>query len=186
MSAGRSSGWAQASTRQYATHAFLWEKGERLRDLGTLGGKQSAVSIIYRGVGEVGWGTYYPAAINNRGQVVGASTLRDRPVARLSLENGKITDLGTLGNDQASAAIAIDEHGQSVGVSTSGATIRSLIGTGKDEEHAFVWAAGKITRLPTLGGSQSFASAINDRGQIVGSSLTKNGQRHAVLWTFQP
>ena len=37
--------------------------------------------------------------------------------------------------------------------------------------------------LGTLGGPQSIARDINDRGQIVGESLTISGARRATLWT---
>ena len=36
--------------------------------------------------------------------------------------------------------------------------------------------------LGTLGGSISQAHVINDRGQVVGHSMTATGQRHAFLW----
>ena len=39
--------------------------------------------------------------------------------------------------------------------------------------------------LDTLGGEFSSASAINDRGQIVGWSRTASGERHRVLWTLR-
>jgi probable HAF family extracellular repeat protein len=117
------------------------------------------------------------------GQIVGTSTLRNGRWHGFLWEQGRMTDLGTLGNDQASAAIAINSKGQIVGVSTSAGTNPQFNDGPKDGEHAFVWQAGTLTRLPTLGGSQSFASAINERGQIAGSSTTKTGQRHAVMWT---
>jgi probable HAF family extracellular repeat protein len=168
----------------YETHAFLWEKGEGLRDLGTLGGKQSMIGSIYRGIGEAAFGTYFPTAINDLGQIVGASTLRNGHLHGFLWQDGTMTDLGTLGNDQASAAIAINGSGQIVGVSTTAATNPQFNDDPKRAEHAFVWQAGKLTRLPTLGGSQSFASAINEGGEIAGSSTTKTGQRHAVIWTL--
>src|SRR6185369_7866059 len=39
-----------------------------------------------------------------------------------------------------------------------------------------------ILDLGTLGGSSSYVSAINDRGQVVGYSETSSGETHAFLW----
>jgi probable HAF family extracellular repeat protein len=50
--------------------------------------------------------------------------------------------------------------------------------------HAFVWQNGKLTDLGTLGGRDSDTTGINDHGQIVGSSTTKKGRAHAVVWTL--
>jgi probable HAF family extracellular repeat protein len=40
-----------------------------------------------------------------------------------------------------------------------------------------------IRDLGTLGGSESFARAINPGGEVVGYSLTENGERHAFLYS---
>jgi uncharacterized membrane protein len=50
-------------------------------------------------------------------------------------------------------------------------------------QHAFVWEKGVMTILDTLGGSYSRAFAINAAGDIVGTSLTSEGEAHATLWT---
>lgn len=36
--------------------------------------------------------------------------------------------------------------------------------------------------LGTLGGTYSFAAAVNDRGQVVGISETASSERHAFFW----
>jgi len=47
-----------------------------------------------------------------------------------------------------------------------------------------VWENGKLRRLGTLGGKESDAVAINDRGKIVGQSPTKGSTwpEHGFLW----
>ena len=43
-----------------------------------------------------------------------------------------------------------------------------------------------MTDLGTLPvGKSSGATGTNDHGQVVGWASTKNGQRHAVLWTLR-
>jgi len=42
-----------------------------------------------------------------------------------------------------------------------------------------------MTDLVGLGGESHEANAINERGQIVGCSQTKDQHDHAVLWTLK-
>jgi probable HAF family extracellular repeat protein len=83
-----------------AYRAVVWQKG-RIRDLGTLGGRSSDA-----------------AAINERGQIVGASATRSGAYHAFIWENGRMTDLGTLARAKGSGAVAINERGQVVGSST--------------------------------------------------------------------
>lgn len=39
-----------------------------------------------------------------------------------------------------------------------------------------------VIELPTLGGAQAAAFGINDNGDVVGWSLTRDGEQHACLW----
>src|SRR5690242_20071357 len=92
----------------------------------------------------------------------------------------RITDLGTLGGKSpASWAIAINERGEVIGESRGrevheGEEISPIRG--------FVWRAGALSQLPPLAGITSYPAAINDRGQIVGSSYKSPDETgHAVL-----
>jgi probable HAF family extracellular repeat protein len=46
----------------------------------------------------------------------------------------------------------------------------------------YVWKAGKLKSLGTLGGSTSSPEAINDKGWIVGSSTVADGSAHAFVY----
>lgn len=124
-----------------------------------------------------GWAT----SINDRGQVVGLSTVpvdaadsHLHPFLWTATEG--IRDLGTLGG-ACVVPTSINNLGHVVGWST-------LSGICPSQAHAFLWTAeGGMRDLGTLGGPSSEANAINDAGQVVGSSETANGERHAFIWT---
>ena len=157
--------------------AVLWQDG-KIRDLGTLpgGGYES-----------------FANAVNSSGQVVGLATntvlddfsLFGTTQARAFVwENGEMRDLGTLGGSD-SIANLINERGQIVGESYLSATPSAYcsqlgypLATG-----AFIWERGGMKNLGSFGGTCTFASDINDRGEVVGiSTLPGDEIQHAFIW----
>ena len=123
-------------------------------DLGTLGGFRS---IAY--------------AINNTGQIVGRSTT-DTAEPAFYYYNGVATNIGALGGNEAQAN-AINASGQIVG-SAYGAT---------GPMQAFLYSAGKMTRLGTLPGDvSSSANSITTSGEIVGTSYSAGAIGRAFIY----
>lgn len=142
--------------------AFLYSDGE-LIDLGDLGGPKS-----------------FPAAINERGDVVGWSIfLSDTESHAFLYRNGEMIDLGTLlglnAEGDESEARDINDRGDIVGISTS----TEIFGP----DHAFLFQDGEMIDLGTLGGSFSSATLINNRGDIAGfSAVEGDAVTHAFLF----
>ena len=127
----------------------IFEDDDGSIDLGTLGGRYT-----------------YLTDINNRGQVVGASDISADFRHAFLYSDGIMTDLGTLSGTNfnidgtvqtVSAAVGINDGGQIVGYSHTNDNDGGPI-------HAFLYNAGVMTDLGTLGGSNSVAIAINNSG----------------------
>jgi len=126
-------------------------------------------------------------AINNRGQVVGSGPVAGGHEHAMLWQNGKVTDLGTLGGP-GSIALAINDRGQVVGNADTNKKDRN----GAWIPHAFLWQNGRMRDLGTLGGAYAAGSSavdVNERGQVVGSSWSNTigygqcgGGQHAFLW----
>jgi probable HAF family extracellular repeat protein len=112
-------------------------------------------------------------ALSDRGDVTGAysPTVVPIDVHCFVYHEGTYTDLGL--TVPCGIHTAINRAGQIVGDTDP---------TGPPADHAFLWDHGVLTDLGTLGGAQSFALDINDRGQIAGEADTAAGERHAFLW----
>ncbi len=95
------------------------------------------------------------------------------------------TELGGLGGGF-SFALELNDPGQVVGFSAlppdPAASPAAGPGGGRPPAHAFLWEAGVVTDLGTLGGASSGAAGINDTGQIAGGAELPDGSEHAVLW----
>jgi probable HAF family extracellular repeat protein len=149
----------QSYTGTYAQHAFLWTQAGGMQDL--------TIDLT-----SIGGAT--ATAINSSNQVVGYYFPNGsrNTLGFLWTQAGGLQNFGSTGT----LAFAINDSGTVVGQSP-------FVNAAK---HAFSWTqTGGITDLGTLGGSASSAQGINNRGWIVGTSLTtsKNGLLHGFLWT---
>jgi probable HAF family extracellular repeat protein len=155
------------------THALVWEDGF-VRDLGTLGGPDSAAEVN-----------------NDRGEVAGWSytSFDANPSTATpnvdpflwSPEDGKMTDLGGFGGTFG-APFWLNNRGQVVGASNL---------AGDQTFHPFLWSRGKLNDLGTLGGYTGVAFMLNDAGEAVGyADVAPNPVgcsglaciHHAFLW----
>lgn len=120
----------------------------------------------------------YPTAINNRNQVVGASSVPGDPSLFHGFlwENGRLTDLGTWPGGFISEARDINDAG-----------VITLVGFNSPVggEFAYRLERGVLTFLPPPPGySSSVAVRLNDRGDAVGYSYAPGnpGPVEATVW----
>jgi probable HAF family extracellular repeat protein len=163
----------------FVNHAFVWKDGVTT-DLGALPGGANS----------------FASSINARGEVAGASQngqidpLTAYPeIIAVRWKNGTIDNLGTLGGTQ-SVANAVSDRGQVAGAALNvvsdpfansplpcnncGSFAQFfLFVPAATEAHAFRWTeAGGMQDLGALGGPDSSASFVNQRGQIAGEFFT--------------
>jgi len=158
---------------------FRWRDGV-MRPLPTLGGNNG-----------------YATAENDRGQIVGwaENTIHDgtctHPLQVLQFravvwgpKDDDIHELPPLGDDPTSAATAINDRGQAVGISGPCDRARGRFSA----RHAVLWQDGTVTNLGDLGGiAWNTPTAINQQGDVAGFSDFPGDDAgginaHAVLW----
>jgi probable HAF family extracellular repeat protein len=151
----------------FGPHAVLWDRDGAPHDLGNLG-----ASVENAGIG-----------INNRGQVVGASSLQNDSTpfyqshGFLWTRERGMADLGTLPGDVASAALGINDEGEIVGVSIDSS----------GNPRPVYWQNGVPVDLNTQVPSDStmnlvWAAAVNNHGEIAGWGVDKaTGDTHTYL-----
>ena len=107
-------------------------------------------------------------------------------------KGNSLTDLGTLGGN-ASSANAVNNRGQVAGEALNTipdpytSNFNNFLISGATQVHAFRWTRSRgMQDLSTLGGTDSAAFAINERGQIAGWSFTNTSPNPGVGCTGQP
>lgn len=174
-------------------HAFLYSAGA-MTDLGTLGGDSyayginnsgqatgcsnnravlySAGGITDLGLGDGGLGSC-GYGINSSGQVTGYSPNESFvTLGFLYTPGAPVVQFGANGSLDYSSGYGINQSGQvAAGVDIGANT------------HAFLYAAGALTDLGTLGGNYSGGNGINNSGQVVGAAQTSGFVNHAFLFS---
>jgi probable HAF family extracellular repeat protein len=182
-----------ANFHNESLHAFLWRNGH-MTDLGTLGGRNSSAS-----------------SINDRGEVVGSSQTTDGSYHSFLWRAGHLRDLGPLISRQINnhgqilgampqspsdlhagiwykgrfTPIVIDGQTNldASAINNAGCVAGGAFHQAKQRNEAFLWCSGRTTWLGVLrAGWYGMATAINDRGQILGWATSGNGEFRYVLW----
>ncbi|MFB2980529.1 DUF3466 family protein [Microseira sp. BLCC-F43] len=153
----------------YEQNLFFFDKSSGMIRVPTPGGGYRSISAT---------------AINNYGQVIGNIYDYYGLYPFFWEKSSGITYLGTASgyfDDRYSSASAINNYGQVVG--TSSGYYSYYGGYLNYRQYPFLWekSSGMID-LGSLGGNYGRASAINDLGQVVGTSYTADGLRRAFLW----
>ena len=150
-------------------HSFEWSKGA-LTDLGVLPGGYSSCAT---------W-------ISGNGLITGMSTTGDfdpfmgGPASHAVLwKDGEIVDVGTFGGAE-SLALGVNTKGQVAGSATN--TIPDDVSGFGTQLRAFRWQNGLLQDLGTLGGSNAFATSINESGEVAGCANTDSISQNAFLW----
>jgi probable HAF family extracellular repeat protein len=173
--------------------AFIWDPISGVKhELGVLGGSG----------GQSSWAK----AINLKGQVAGyASSPSDgsqywaclfelgQPPAPIDqsafcMANG-INKTGMVAGTHQNNAVVWNQGvrqdlvsvGVASGVNDSGEVVGYYYASG--HWRSFIWDKFKgVREIPSLGGSYSYANAINNHGQVVGRADTPDGKIHGFLW----
>lgn len=149
--------------------AFRWSAATGMRNLGTLGGTPAASQAF---------------GINEKGAVAGyvtTGTDQENTVAHPGVYTDGWNDLGTLGGDLG-AAWDINDRGQVIGTADLPRQ-NPEDPSEKTVSHAFLWQNGQMVNLGVAPASvDSFASAINEVGQVIGF-VSVGATEQGFLWT---
>jgi probable HAF family extracellular repeat protein len=113
--------------------------------------------------------------------LLSAGILASTAAPALAAASYTVTGLGSLGFGT-TVATGINASGEITGESYLATEVQTKCPTPKHKPpcfthpgHAFLWSKGTMTDLGSLGGIDSQGNAINDSGEVVGTSNTSNG-----------
>jgi probable HAF family extracellular repeat protein len=148
-------------------HTFVFEDGQTI-DLGSLPGTNNSAPNDINAKGVV-------AGISENGMIDPITGLPE--TIAVVWKNGQIIDLGTFGGNF-SYANAINDRGQVAGFALNttpdsfGFAALCMNPPFGQQQQAFIWRDGVMQNLGTLGGPDSCALWVNQKGQAAGHSLT--------------
>ena len=146
----------------------------RVTDLGTNKSKDNFSMAM--GLNNHGWTENMDGFVNPPENNLFTTVTRGRAVINI---DGFNIDLGTLGKPDGNSWInwgGINESGEAVGMSETAVPDpdgEDVCGFGTQLTCVpFLWRNGRMSALPTVGGNNGQASAINDRGEVAGYAET--------------
>ncbi len=146
----------------------------KITDLGTNNSNDNFSMAM--GLNNQGWAENMDGFVNPPINNLFTTVARGRAVINI---NGHNIDLGTLGNSDGNSWInwgGINDRGEAVGMSetsTPDPDGEDVCGFGTHLTCVpFLWRDGHMSALPTVGGNNGQASAINNRGEVAGYAET--------------
>ena len=148
----------------------------KITDLGTNNSKDNFSMAM--GLNNQGWAENMDGFVNPPENNLNTTVSRGRAVINI---HGLNIDLGTLGKPDGNSWInwgGINDRGEAVGMSETAdldPNGEDVCGFGTGLTCVpFLWRNGHMSALPTVGGNNGQASAINNRGEVVGYAETAN------------
>jgi probable HAF family extracellular repeat protein len=151
------------------THTFRWQ-GDTLSDLGALPGVNGSLPNAINANGAI-------AGISENGAIDPATGFAE--YEGVVWQDGQIINLGTFGGNFSYAG-DINDQGQVAGFALTTKPDSFFLGNlcfnnpFATQMLAFVWQGGALQNLGTLGGPDSCAYWINQRGEVAGMSFTNS------------
>jgi probable HAF family extracellular repeat protein len=162
----------------FELRAVLWERGN-LHDLGTFGGYYGYTNDINNKDEQTGFATNGVSDPYPLGNFCNNFPMGEQMHALLSRRT-VAKDIGTLGGPD-SCGEHLNQAGDVAGQSYINNYPNSS--TGFPTQDPFLYKSGKMTDLGTLGGVVGTSAAVNDSGEVAGTSdLVGDATAHAFSW----